>query len=57
LIRGTDAPEGTQPEANIQSQTLPDLVYGSGEVIYIESVSPITKNSNQTETFKFIFEF
>lgn len=57
LIRGTDAPEGTQPEANIQSQTLPDLVYGSGEVIYIESVPPITKNSNQTETFKFIFEF
>jgi hypothetical protein len=34
-----------------------DLVYGSGDVIYIENFTPITKSSGQTETIKLVLEF
>lgn len=56
LVQGTASLSGL-PEANIQSQILPDLVVGSGEVAYIEDMLPITRNTDQTETFKLIFEF
>lgn len=56
LIQGTAGLSG-QPEANIQSQILPDLMHGSGEVTYIEDMLPISRNTDQTETFKLIFEF
>lgn len=35
----------------------PDLVDGSGEIIYIENMSPITRANDQTETVKLVFEF
>lgn len=57
LIEGNTSQNGVTAQANIQSQILPDLVKGTGDVLYIENVSPITKNADQTETFKFIFEF
>jgi hypothetical protein len=34
-----------------------DLVQGSGDVIYTENFSPITKSPGQTETLKLILEF
>jgi hypothetical protein len=34
-----------------------DLVHGSGDVIYIENFTPITKSSGQTETIKLVLEF
>lgn len=34
-----------------------DLVDYQGEVLYIENINPITKNSGQTETIRFILEF
>ena len=56
LLQGTAGLSG-QPEANIQSQILPDLMHGTGEVTYIEDMLPISRNTDQTETFKLIFEF
>lgn len=35
----------------------PDLVKNSGDVIYIENFSPITKANSQTETLKLVLEF
>jgi len=36
----------------------PELVFGSGQVIYIENISPgITRQATQSETLKIIFEF
>lgn len=35
----------------------PDIVPGSGDVIYIENFTPITKSSGQTETIKLVLEF
>ena len=34
-----------------------DLVHGSGDVIYIENFTPITKTNGQTETMKLVLEF
>jgi hypothetical protein len=34
-----------------------DLINGSGDVIYIENFTPITKSSGQTETIKLVLEF
>lgn len=34
-----------------------DFVKYSGEVVYIENVTPIAKNASQTETFRIILEF
>ena len=41
----------------IQTVTGPDLVKGSGEVLYIENITAIPRSNNQSETFKFILEF
>lgn len=35
----------------------PDLVRGTGDVIYIENFTPITKSSGQTEAIKLVLEF
>jgi hypothetical protein len=34
-----------------------ELVPGSGEVVYIENLAPISRSNNQTETIKLILEF
>lgn len=41
----------------VSNTTLPDLVKGSGDVIYIENFSPINKSNGQTETIKLVLEF
>lgn len=35
----------------------PDLVDGSGEILYIENMSPITRATDQSEKIKLVFEF
>lgn len=44
-------------QMKITDVVLPDLKDGSGEVIYKESLTPISRNANQSETFKLILEF
>lgn len=35
----------------------PDLIVGSGEVLYIENILPIERSNSQTETIKLILQF
>lgn len=35
----------------------PEIVDGSGEILYVENFSPVTRNANQSETFRLIIEF
>ena len=37
--------------------TLPELKDGSGEIIYKENISAVSRDNNQTETFKLILKF
>lgn len=43
--------------ATLTNKYLPDLVYGSGEVVYIEYGDSITRASEKTETFRLVFAF
>jgi hypothetical protein len=43
--------------ANLVSVLPPDLVIGSGEVLYIENTDPISRSNNQTEVIKIIMKF
>ena len=43
--------------ANVNAITLPDLVKGSGEVLYIENITPITRTAGQSETMKLVLNF
>jgi hypothetical protein len=43
--------------ATIVNKYTPELVYGTGDILYIENVEPITRQTDQTETFKIILEF
>lgn len=43
--------------ANLLFSYPPDLVVGSGEVMYMENESPITRSSSQSETIKIILQF
>ena len=43
--------------ASITNKYSPELIFGSGEVIYIEKIEPITRSTTSTETIKLIFEF
>jgi hypothetical protein len=43
--------------ASLTDKYLPDLVYGSGEIVYIEYGDSITRASEKTETFRLVFAF
>lgn len=43
--------------ANVTSKLSPDLIIGSGEVLYIENTDPISRSNNQTEVIKIIMKF
>jgi hypothetical protein len=43
--------------ANVITKLSPDLVIGSGEVLYIENTDPISRSNNQTEVIKIIMKF
>lgn len=47
----------SQAVANVTAVQLPDLIKGSGEVLYIENITPIARANGQTETIKVILEF
>lgn len=42
---------------SISDVTPPELIYGSGEPIYINTIEPITRQTDQNEQFKIVFEF
>lgn len=50
---------GTTSETTFRllASSEPQVVDGSGEVLYIENFSPVTRNANQSETFRLIIEF
>jgi len=43
--------------ALITNKYTPELVFGSGELIHLEYISPITRQNNQSESFKVILDF
>ena len=43
--------------ASVTTKYTPELVYGTGTVLYLENVDPITRQPDQTETFKIVLEF
>jgi hypothetical protein len=43
--------------ALINNALLPELVYNTGTIIYLENMDAITRQNNQTEIFQLIFNF
>lgn len=43
--------------ASLSAVTRPDLVDGSGEILYIENIIPVLRSNTQSETIKLIIEF
>ena len=43
--------------ATISDKYSPELVFGTGEVLYLEKIDAITRTNTGSETIKFIFEF
>ena len=43
--------------AKITEKTDPDIVDGSGRVLFLESIEPITRTDDQNERFKMVFQF
>lgn len=43
--------------ATINTIYSPEIVFGSGDILYFENVEAITRNENESENFKVIFEF
>ena len=48
---------GTLSNAKVVSVTLPELLKGSGQVLYIENVKPIQRGDDQTEELKMLIRF
>jgi hypothetical protein len=49
--------ESSGAVATLTYKYLPELVFGSGEILYLENLASITRSNTQTETFKLVFEF
>jgi hypothetical protein len=45
------------PKADVVNKYSPELVFGSGKVMYLEKVDAISRSNTAAETIKFIFEF
>lgn len=43
--------------ATLSEAYSPELVFGSGDVLYLENIDPVTRSNTQSETFKITFEF
>lgn len=43
--------------ANISNKYLPDLVFGSGDIVYVENGDSITRADENSENFKIVFQF
>ena len=43
--------------ANVTGLYLPEVIFGSGEMIYLENISPITRSPIQNEVFQLVFNF
>lgn len=43
--------------ALITNKYSPELIFGSGDIIYLENIEPVTRSNNNSQTIKFIFEF
>lgn len=43
--------------ADVNSSWSPELVFASGDVLYIENLEPVNRSTSQAETFQVIFEF
>ena len=43
--------------ATINNMYSPEIVFGSGEILYLENVNAVERNENESENFKVIFEF
>lgn len=43
--------------ANVSTLYVPELIFGSAEILYLENISPVTRANNQTEAFQVIFNF
>lgn len=47
----------TTPRATVVNKYSPELVFGSGKVMYLEKLDAISRSNTAAETIKFIFEF
>lgn len=43
--------------ATITAKYSPELEYGSGDILYVENLTPIARQENQKEVFKIVFEY
>lgn len=43
--------------AQLDAKYSPELVHGSGDVLFLENIEPVTRTNTQNETIKIIFEF
>ena len=43
--------------ATVVNKYSPEIIFGSGSVLFVENIEPITRQNDQTETFKIILEF
>lgn len=54
---GVTTGANSDAQFTVQAKYEGELVPGSGEVVYVENLSPIARSNNQTETIKLILEF
>ena len=44
-------------EATITQKYGPEIIFGSGSVLFLENITPVIRSANTNETFQLIFEF
>jgi hypothetical protein len=47
----------SEAQVKLTSTSLPQVVDGTGEVLYLENFTPVSRDNNQSETFRIIIEF
>ena len=51
---GTITGANSGATANLTEGHVPDIIFGSGDILYIENISPVTRANTETESFNLI---
>ena len=57
IVGSTVTGSNSNATASINNVYEPEILFGSGDILYLENIDPVSRSNSQSETFKIILEY
>jgi len=57
IVGSTITGSNSNATATINTVYEPEILFGSGDILYLENIDPVSRSNSQSETFKIILEY